>query len=299
MKIVSLRVLGVFAAALIVVDGGAWYQQGAVYAEYGQGYLQAALVEIFLALAISVKLNSRLANLAINLLTVLLFGLAVSVSALQTALPHWDKISTIERDERIAEVLSDGINQDNANASYMRNHIQSTNLALTTRNQRKERTQLVNVLQQSESDVRFWAGLIAAIALKVVLQLTNLWVFWLAGRLGRENLAVSTVEEEKLSGVDTVSTVEPEVSKSVDVVSTLSPKVLTGVDGISTREEEVLTLSDEPVDRVSTPKTLMDELGLSQTELAKMSGLPRSVISAVVNHYETVMLYLRTVEAEV
>lgn len=284
MKTIALRILGVLAAALIVVDAGAWYQQSAAYGEYGQGYVQAALIEIFLALAISVKLNTRLANLAINLLTVLLFSLAVSVSALQTALPAWDKIADIDRDTRIAVVLSDGLSQEKANAAYMRENKQSTNLALTTRSQRKERSQLVTILERSESDIRFWAGLLAGIALKVTLQLTNLWIFWLAGRMRRDALV--------LKGVDSVLT-------PAEDVLTVQAEVSTGVEIEEESVDSALTLENETVDVVSTPKKLMDTLELNPTELAKLSGLPRSVVSAIVNHYDTLMQCLKTARTEV
>ncbi len=283
MKILSLRTLGLFAAALIVVDAGSFYQSGATYPGWHQGYIQAGLIELFLAITISVKLKGRLANLIINLLTVLLFAQAVTVSAVTTALPAWEKITSSRNGDQVAAVLANGLSQEKKNTAYMRTNKQSTNLAIAVKAQRKDRAKLVSVLSSAtESELRFWVQLITAIVLKITLQFVNLWLFWLAGYYRRQPSTEPLTEPvEALTPVEEVSTVKTQVLTPEPEALTEEKKVLTEETPPSTQKTVVLS-----------PKTIMKKLSLTPSTLADELQISRSIVSSVVNHYNPIMKHL-------
>lgn len=275
-KIFLLRMMGLIAAALIVLDAGSFYQDGVAYESWYQGYVQAGLVELFLAITISVRLKGKLANTIINFLTVLLFVQAVTVSAITTALPAWETITKIKTGDQVASVLADGLAQEKQNAAYMRKNKQSTNLAIAVKAQRKERAKLVELLAGStESELKFWIQLGTAIALKLTLQLVNLWLFWLAGYYRREALTQAYTEE--------VPALTPEAK-----VLTQDETPLTEKDKAFTDERKPLT----PKTVVVSPKTIMDKLGLTPSGIADSLGVSRTIVSNVVNHYNPVMKHL-------
>ncbi len=281
MKITLLRFLGLTAAALIVLDAGKFYQGGAAYGDWYQGYIQAGLVELFLAITISVKLKKgRLGNLIINFLTVLLFVQAVTVSAITTALPAWETITKIKAGDQVTAVLADGLVQEKQNAAYMRTNKQSTNLAIAVKAQRKERAKLVELLSSTtESELKFWIQLGTAIALKLTLQLVNLWLFWLAGYYRREASTevlteMSTAKEQPLTTQAEVLTQQPESS--------------TEDPAPSTKEQKPLT----PKTIILSPKGLMDKLSLTPATLANSLGMSRSTVSTVVNNYRPIITHL-------
>ena len=246
----------------MVLDAGKYYQEVAPYAGYGQGYFLAALVEVFLAVTITIRLkNSFFGNVLVNFLTVFLFIQAVSVSALQTALPAWQEISRIEASERLAATLAGGLEQEAANARYMRQNRQHANLALTARAQRSERRQLAKTLSNIQSDLEYWLRLLSALLLKLTLQSVNLFMFWYAGRLQRE-AADETI-------VDT----------PVEAATLAGP----------------MNTAQEPVEPhpVTDLRSLIRDLKLTPTRIAVALDLSRPAVSAVVNHYAKVVQYLQ------
>jgi len=322
MKIISLRALGILAAALIVVDAGSFYQTDATYAGLGQGYILAALVELFLAITISIRLKGFLNNLIICSLTLFLFLLAVTASTVTMALPAWEKINNIQTNDQMVDVLADGLAQEKQNATYMRNNKQSTNLAIAVKSQRKERAKLVDMLStSSETELRYWVHFFIAIGLKLTLQLTNLWLFWLAGYYQRQlvtekTVKVSTVTEKALTDepealTETVKaltlngkalTEEPEALTEKGVALTPEKEALTDkAEALTptvkalTEEPEALTETVQPLTPktvVLSPKAIMKKLSLTPKIIADELGISRSIVSIVVNHYPPVMKHL-------
>lgn len=279
-KIFLLRLLGLSAAALIVLDAGSFYQSGATYPGWHQGYVMAGLVELFLAITISIRLKGKLANTIINFLTVLLFVQAVTVSAITTALPAWETITKIKTGDQVATVLADGLAQEKQNAAYMRKNKQSTNLAIAVKAVRKERAKLVQLLSgATESELKFWIQLTTAIALKLTLQLVNLWLFWLAGYYRRE------VSTEVLTEMSTAK--EQPLTAQAEVLTPI-PESSTEDPAPSTKEQKPLT----PKTIILSPKGLMDKLSLTPATLANSLGMSRSTVSTVVNNYRPIITHL-------
>jgi len=273
MKISLLRLLGLCAACMIIVDAGSYYQASAVHAGLGQGYILAALVELFLAITISVRLKGILANLIVCLLTSLLFLLAVTASTVTTALPAWEKINSIQTKDRMAIILNDGLDQEKKNTTYMRENRQSTNLAIAVKSQRRQRAKLVEVISTAtKSELHYWVHFVIAIGLKITLQLANLWLFWLAGYYQRQQLINA---------------------------ETFKNQVLTQENEALTDSKEVLTETSKPSTLktlIQNPKKLMKQFSLTPKLIADELGISRSAVSNVVNHYSSVMRYLLQLE---
>ena len=284
-KVIGLCTVGTIAASIMVIDSGAFYDRFSSIE--GMGYLQAGLLELALAITTGVWLledRFGLRNLVIKLLMLSLFSLSIASATLQVALPEIDTLSHLFNENQAMKLIKSGIKESEKSREWLKKNQQKVNVIIADKRVNHDRKQLTELLLNQKSQLSTWLKIGSLLLVKILLQSSNLMLFYLAGRLSRKppSKELDLLQSSKME----------EPFQTCGVVSSESSNTLEKSPTLEMHVEDNGEMKEHPKPLLSLTELFLNSK-LKQSQIASELNIGSSAVSATLRNADKIRIFLK------